>query len=143
MYARAEQASSASTQRKGSYKSARRPNFMVIAQVNNKEIEVGYLETESEVEVACVLIKHPPSIKEKILEWVRRQGQGHNLPVICQVDGITIVIQCKNYSNHASIIFSLIPNPPKCGTRVTRALTSTWCDLDNQPPNAHFYFALR
>ncbi|RIA99805.1 hypothetical protein C2G38_2237688 [Gigaspora rosea] len=41
----AEQASSASTQWKGSYKSARRPNFMVIAQVNNKEIEVGYLET--------------------------------------------------------------------------------------------------
>ncbi|CAG8726024.1 16455_t:CDS:2, partial [Gigaspora rosea] len=41
----AEQASSASAQRKGSYKSARQPNFMVIAQINNKEIEVGYLET--------------------------------------------------------------------------------------------------
>ncbi|CAG8587433.1 13143_t:CDS:2 [Gigaspora margarita] len=38
---------SASAQRKGTYKSARRPDFMVIAQVNNKEIEVGYLETDA------------------------------------------------------------------------------------------------
>lgn len=40
-----DQASSASAERKGSRKRARRPNYMVIAQINNKKVEFSYLKT--------------------------------------------------------------------------------------------------
>ncbi|CAG8549576.1 6394_t:CDS:2, partial [Racocetra fulgida] len=37
--------SSASAERKGSYQRARCPDYMVVAQVSNIEVEIGYLET--------------------------------------------------------------------------------------------------
>nr|CAG8593026.1 5195_t:CDS:2 [Entrophospora candida] len=41
-----KRASSASAERKGSFKRARRPDFSVIVKIKNEHVEIGYLETE-------------------------------------------------------------------------------------------------